>query len=252
MKMHNMLISTLVAVLALSGSAVAEYREWTDTNGKTVKAEYVRKEVESVVLRREDGTEFKVAVGSLSDEDRQFVMLQSPPRIEINVEPSVDTYTVGYLGNNGYDYTVQYEVVEPSVLLRKTTTEPYDAPLTLEMIILGRIREIDRYIIIDSSATPFTFTGRQSYEFTYEGYPLDLKQIKGSWNSGIEYEGYLVAVRDSRGILIAIKGSKMALEKNAAEVMAAEVGSMLTDSLKVIKPRRIVPEDGYEEPAVTF
>ncbi len=242
----------MTLLFSLLAESVAEYRKWTDRDGQTVTAEYVRREVESVVLRNEEGAEFKVDHGMLSDADQEYVMIHTPPRIEINVEPGVNSYTVGYLGNDGYDYTVKYEVVEPSVRLRRTSTEHYTAPLTLEMVILGRIREVDRYIIIDSSRIPFSFTGSTGYEFTHYGYPLDLQQIKGSWKSGIEYEGYLVAVRDSRGILIAVKGSKLALEKNADEVMAAEIGSMLTDRLQVIQPRRVLPEAGFDQPQLSF
>lgn len=252
MKITVILLLTVVASFSMGDPAPDTLRKWTDRDGKTVKAEYVRTEVESVVLRREDGSEFRVSMKSLSEKDIEFVRLQTPPRILINMEPSVDTYTVGYLGNDGYDYTVKYQVVEPSVLLRKTSTEPYEAPLEMEVILLGRIREVDRYIIIDSAVISFTFAGKQSYEVTYEGYPVDLRQISGSWRSGVEYEGYLVMIRDSRGKLVATKASKIALEKNATELAGAQVGSMLTDQLKVIKPRIVMPDDGYEQPKLTF
>jgi len=241
-----------ILIFVIRTNAPAQMRDWVDKDGKMVKAEFVRKEVESVVLLKEDGTELKVAYSDLSEEDQKVVMLLTPPRIEINMEPSVDTYTVGYLGNDGYDYTVQYQVVEPSVVLRKKSTDHYYAELTLELVILGRVREIDRFLIIDRSRTPFRFTGQTSYEFIYSGYPLDLRQVKGSWKSGVEYEGYLVAVRDSRGVLIAVKASKAALEQNADAVMAAEVGSMLTDDLRVIQPRRIMPDTGFEQPQLNL
>ena len=252
MKILYTSILVIAAGFSFAGSTPVELREWTDKDGKTIMAEFLRKEVESVALRMEDGTELKVAFRSLSEADQEYVMLHTPPRIEINMEPSVDIYTVGYLGNDGYDYTVQYEVVEPSVLLRRVSTDHYDAMLTLELVIIGRIREIDRYLIIDSSKTPFSFTGKTSYEFTYTGFPLDLQQIKGSWKSGVEYEGYLVAVRDTRGVLIAVKGSKAVLEQNADAVMSAAVGSMLTDDIQVIPPRRILPDSGFAQPQLTF
>ncbi len=252
MKCLHTLVLLALTVLFPTGSAAGEYRQWTDSNGATLIAEYVRKEVDSVVLRREDGAEFKVAYKSLSEPDQQFVMLRNPPRVEIKVEPNVDTYTVGYLGNGGYDYTVQYEVVEPVVMVRKIVTDLYDAPLTLEMLILGRVREIDRYLVIDSTKTNFTFTGENTYKFTCRGYPLDLQQTKGSWRSGIEYYGYLVAIRDSRDIIIAIKGSSSSLEEHADELIGASVGSMLTDDLRVVKPRRIVPEEGYAQPRLSY
>ena len=252
MKAALKFILAALFILVQDSLVYAEFRNWTDIDGKTLKAEYVRTEVESVVLRREDGSEFKVLMQSLSKPDIDFVRLQNPPRIMINMEPSVDTYTVGYLGNGGYDYTVKYQVVEPSVLLRKTSTEPYEAPLEMEVILLGRIREVDRYIIIDNAAISFSFSGKQSYEVTYEGYPVDLRQIRGSWRSGVEYEGYLVIIRDSQGKLVTAKASKIALEQNAEGLSGAQVGSMLTDQLKVIKPRIVMPDAGYEQPKLTF
>lgn len=247
-----LLLPLLMAALAMAAPSGDALREWTDRDGKTVMAEYVRTEVSSVILRREDGTEFKVSMKSLSDKDIEFVRLQTPPRILINMEPSVDTYTVGYLGNDGYDYTVKYQVIEPSVLLRKTSTEPYEAPLEMELILLGRIREVDRYIILDNAVVSFSFTGKQSYEVTYAGYPVDLRQIRGSWRSGVEYEGYLVNVWDSKGNLVASKASKVILQQNAEELSGAQAGSMLTDQMKVIKPRIVMPENGYEQPQLSF
>jgi hypothetical protein len=240
--------------LSMADTAGSALREWSDRDGNTVKAAYVRTEVASVILCREDGTEFKVAMKSLSEPDMQLVRLQTPPRILINMEPSVDSYTVGYLGSSGgYDYTVTYEVVEPSVLLRKTSTEPYEAQLEMEMILLGRIRDIrHRYIIIESAIIPFTFTEKNSYVYYYAGSPVDLRQIKGSWRSGIQYEGYLILIRDSRGELVAVKGSKIALEEHAAELSGVPFGTLLTDDLRVVKPRRVVPEDGYELPSLTY
>lgn len=253
MKATVLLILMLcMATFSMAETSGVELREWTDRDGNTVKAEYVRTEVESVILRGEDGTEFKVSMQSLSETDLQFVRLQTPPRIFINMEPSVDSYTVGYLGNGGYDYTVRYQVVEPSVLLRKTSTEPYEAPLEMEVILLGRIREVRRYIVIDNAVVSFKFTGKQSYEVNYIGYPVDLRQIRGSWRSGIEYEGYLVLIRDSMGRLVAVKSNKISLEQNAEGLSGAQTGSMLTDKWKVIKPRIVMPDDGYEQPKLTF
>ena len=247
-----LLLILFMASLSIADPSGGELREWKDKNGTTVKAEYVRTEVESVILRHEDGTEFKVSMQSLSEPDLQFVRLQTPPRILINMEPSVDSYTVGYLGNGGYDYTVRYQVVEPSVLLRKTSTEPYEAPLEMEVILLGRIREVRRYIVLDNAVVSFKFTGKQSYEVNYIGYPVDLRQIRGSWKSGIQYEGYLVLIRDSMGQLVAVKSNKISLEQNAEGLAGAQAGSMLTDKWKVMKPRIVMPDDGYEQPKLTF
>lgn len=253
MKTTIILLLCLVSVIAIGETAPDAFRVWTDQSGTTLKAEYVRTEVESVILRREDGSELKIPIQSLSENDKNFVRLKTPPRIEINMEPSVDSYTVGYLGNGGYDYTVRYQVVEPSVVLRKVSVEPYEGPLTMQVIILGRIREVNRYLIIDNNVVPFSFTGKQSYEFKYVGYPVDLRQIKGSWKSGIEYEGYLVAIRDSQGQLVAAKASKLAMEENADALTKAAVGSMLTRRLKVITPRVVVPgASGFEQPQLSF
>lgn len=252
MKVPAILIWCMLASFTIGDTQPDNLRIWTDQAGKTVKAEYVRTEVESVILRLEDGSDLKVSILSLSKADRDYVRLQTPPRIAINMEPSVDSYTVGYLGNGGYDYTVRYQVVEPSVVLRKVSVEPYEGPLTMHVIIFGRIREVNRYVIIDNSVVPFSFTGKQTYEVKYAGYPLDLRQIKGSWKSGIEYEGYLVVIRDGQNKLVAAKASKLALEENADALTQAQTGSMLTGQLKVISPRVVLPDAGYEQPSLSF
>ena len=248
-----LLLAFFAGASSMAETDGVKLREWTDRDGRVVKAAYVRTEVSSVILRRTDGTEFKVAMKSLSEPDLQLVRLQNPPWIWINMEPSVDSYTVGYFGSGGYDSTVTYEVVEPSVLLRKTSSDPYEAALEMEMILLGRIRDIrNRYIVIESAIIPFTFTGKNSYEYRYVGFPVDLRQIKGSWRLGIQYEGYLILIRDSRGELIAVKGSKSALEEHAEELSGVQFGNLLTDDLMVIKPRRVLPEDGYEMPSLPY
>lgn len=63
----------LVAALFVS---VAEARQWTDRNGRTISANYVRVDGETVILQQGNKV-LRVPIDSLSDGDQEFVKKQS-------------------------------------------------------------------------------------------------------------------------------------------------------------------------------
>lgn len=70
--------STIFLLLMGSLSAFAQARTWTDTDGRTVEADLVRKEATAVVLRVPDGREFTVPLARLSEEDQKWVATAQP------------------------------------------------------------------------------------------------------------------------------------------------------------------------------
>jgi len=67
-------IPTLViALLLLCATAEAKYRTWTDTQERTVTADFVRINNGNVVLKQNNGKVIQVPYLSLSDEDQEFV-----------------------------------------------------------------------------------------------------------------------------------------------------------------------------------
>jgi hypothetical protein len=68
-------IVTLALLLAVSAAG----RTWTDTQGRTLEADYVSSTSTAVTLRRDDGRTFTLDLSRLSDADRSFVTSQSEP-----------------------------------------------------------------------------------------------------------------------------------------------------------------------------
>ncbi len=76
------ILSVLAGLLLAAVSAVAEVRTWTDTQGRTVEAEYLGIEgagpATVVKLKRADGQLFNFPIGNLSEADRLFVQSHLP------------------------------------------------------------------------------------------------------------------------------------------------------------------------------
>ncbi|MDF3057709.1 MAG: hypothetical protein K0R17_1924 [Rariglobus sp.] len=67
------------AALAFVLAACAQARIWTDTQGRTLEADYVSASVSEVTLRRPDGRTFTLALTLLSPADRAFVTQKTAP-----------------------------------------------------------------------------------------------------------------------------------------------------------------------------
>lgn len=70
MKLNNFLYIPIFGILAFPLGA----RTWTNTRGKTVDAAWVRLDGDKVVMRSENGQEFRVPLNTLSAKDQEFVL----------------------------------------------------------------------------------------------------------------------------------------------------------------------------------
>jgi len=71
-------IAALAWLAVRAGPVAAEPRVWTDAQGKTVEAEFVRLDGATVYLRGADGKVFWAVLGMLSEADQQYVRAQVP------------------------------------------------------------------------------------------------------------------------------------------------------------------------------
>lgn len=227
---------TFLSMLALIGGARAELRIWTDKTGKTIEAEHVRTLSDKVVLRQADGTEIRVSLDTLSERDRKYAILQTPPRIEISVSTDADRSNTGYGNRRGVQ--VQKETVSVEVKIRKSSPSPYEAPLEAELYLIGALENIDGYIILDKQREKFSFTADANNEHTFESQDVSLKQLEAGRQMGIDYKGYLIVVKDQTGGVLSMKCSKLAFEKNAEAILAGGKGAKFDADFKVVEPRR--------------
>ena len=66
---------TLFASLLVASFCFAEepFREWTNLDGRKIKARFIEKVQEQVSVQRTDGRIFKILLNNLSEEDRKYV-----------------------------------------------------------------------------------------------------------------------------------------------------------------------------------
>ncbi|MDF7801858.1 SHD1 domain-containing protein [Pontiellaceae bacterium B1224] len=221
----------LFLMITLVSGVRAELRIWTDVNDKSIEAEHVRTLSDKVVLRQADGTEIKVSLDTLCERDRQYAILKTPPRIDISVSADADRSNAGY----GNRRNVQEETVSVEVKIRKSSPSPYDAPLSAELYLIGMPENGAGYIILDKLRQTFSFTAENKNSHTFESQAVSLKKLEGGRQMGIEYKGYLIAVKDKTGEIISIKCSKLDFEKNAEAILAGQKGTMFDTDFKVIE-----------------
>lgn len=71
---RHYLVTGALSVLAFLSPAQA--RTWTNTQGKTVEAEFVKLDGQKAVLKRAGGQTFTISLGQLSKADREFISAQ--------------------------------------------------------------------------------------------------------------------------------------------------------------------------------
>lgn len=238
--MKIVLLKNAVAmvVCCICATVTAEYRIWEDTSGKTMDAEYVTSVDGKVVLRKTDGSEIRVSLDSLCENDQRYVMLKQPPSMEIAVSTKVDRENTGQGGDFRRDnFQVQAETIQVDVAFRKKSTKPYGAELKAEIYVIGQRERDGSYIILDLTKSTFVFTPENKNLHTVSSPNINLKQLEGGRQFGLEYRGYLVAVKDVSGQVVSMKCSKLDFEKNAAVILACVRGDMLSNDFKPVEKK---------------
>ena len=80
--------AVVLLVLTASAPTLAHARTWTDTQGRTLEADYVSTTTAEVTLRRADNRTFTLALALLSADDRAFIAQQSSTLIGGMAPPS--------------------------------------------------------------------------------------------------------------------------------------------------------------------
>lgn len=221
---RSILTAGLLASICQTG--FAEYRVWVDANGKQLEAEFVRVVDGKVVLLKRDGSEIRVSLDTLGMGDRKYAILQSPPRIEIQVSTDTDRENRAVDGGHRRDTQIQQESVRLEVSVKKTSPAAYEAPLESEVYLIGYSGRRDEYVILDRTPSKFRFTTGNKNLHTYSSGKVQLVQIEAGMLVGVEYKGYLALVRDRTGEVLAMKCSKLDLEKHADAIIGAGRGTL--------------------------
>lgn len=176
----------------------AEMRIWTGKNGQTFEAEYVRDASGKVWLKPQQGKTRVVPVDALTQEDQNYILKKTLPKLEAHVDDDIKRSTVGSdIDNVAAD-------IRHSVEIKKTSRMPYPVEYEMFFCVLAMdIRYKEYYIAekhtekfsLDKKGDIFRFKGMDHY-FEYDPDP--------AW--GTRYEGYVLTVKTVEGIELLTKG----------------------------------------------
>jgi hypothetical protein len=199
--------AAMLSILTLT--ATAEFRTWTDADGTKLEAELVEFIAGKVTLKNKEGKTGQVSISYLSADDQKYVLRNTPPKVEIEVNDSTDTENIG--GGNRFSLTrTTYEF---SIELEKGNSIPYKRKMTAEVYFMGRDPMKDSYIVLKKYVVPFSFAEDNNVEVQLGR--LALKELSGNLNAGAEYEGYLVVLLDDTGRVFQTEGSRSKFEEHA-------------------------------------
>lgn len=231
MRVYKPGILSLIILVGAAVSMAGELRVWTDENGSTVEAEYIRTQDGRVVLRKNDGVEMRVSLDTLSERDRDYVALQHPPRISISVSPKSNRSNTGY--SRGVQVTE--ETISVRAVIRKSSSAPYDEVLTAELVLIGRRPGQSAYVLLDKQSSAFRFTKENNSSFSLESADVNLKQVEFGATRGVEYAGYVLIVRDPSGEVVEFKANKIEFSKHAQTIAAGSKGTVFDEQFRVVK-----------------
>ncbi|QBG45936.1 hypothetical protein EGM51_00360 [Verrucomicrobia bacterium S94] len=216
---HRYLFSVLSAAL-LAIPVCAEMQTWTTSDGKTFEAEYINRMGPNAILKTAKGKQIKVPLRRLSEENREYIQLQHPPKFNIefiNISekvppPPSSPFVDLFFPSRCFDWTFGVRVKQ------KDASFDYGHEIFIEYYALGKEVGGDHYVYLSHGESSFTPTkeNRGIYSFQAEN-PVRL-QAKALTDQaslrGIEYDGYVVILRDKRGEIIQHSESSKAFFSN--------------------------------------
>ena len=228
--MKRVILRGLAAVLVLCATAQSELRIWTDNQGNTIEAEYVRMSGSKVGLKTSDGKTLYLPAEGLCDDDQEYLSHAAavPPTVIVTVSEDMESDK----NSSSYPETlVEWLTLEINV--RKRNPEPCLEPFKTELYILGREKKNNKlYSIIDIVKRELTFAQGDLVTFT-EKFTIK-SEVSWSSSSGFEYKGYLVCVKNSADEVVAMDCNQNILERNLSVVMKSRKNDIYNaDFIKV-------------------
>jgi hypothetical protein len=228
-----------IAAAVLFATCVrAEMRTWTSLPGKTVEAEYVRIQFDDVILKSSDGKEIQVPLTSFSGEDKEYIELENPPNLSVDIMRSSKQTFV--------DVSATYPK-DPLIILtyqfgarvKQKDSKSYDYPLTVEVYAFTQQRyDPSKYHLIQrTKSAPFVLSQKNGRRFEYTAkqkneiiaYELFVEYLNWRESRGEKFAETLILVRDKRDKIIAYNTTKNWLYNNLDKLEELPVGAWLND-----------------------
>lgn len=196
--------------MLLFATAAADMRVWTDEEGRPFAGEFYKSAFGKVMIRDSEGTVRSVLMEQMSPADLEYVFYHVPPQIEITVRKK-DRELPKYDWSSETFNTMLYTF---TASFRKTSQLDYKGFLSAEFFIVGqdRVRRSDdHFVLMQYSRSPFSFSDENVAEpevtlrdvqfYNYEA----TTEVQDAIYRGKDFAGYIVAVSDGDGRLVAYK-----------------------------------------------
>ena len=100
----------------------------------------------------------------------------------------------------------------------------------------------DKRVLLDHQVETFTLSEENNFSFVCTGKKVDLYDYNlNRLRRGTRYGGYLVVVRDQRGVVVAHKETSKSFYRNLDDLSRLKVGWFFDDDCKRCLPRRPPP-----------
>lgn len=212
-------------------------RIWTVKGGKSLEAEYVVVIGDKVVLKTGMGKQVKIPLNQLSENDREYITLASPPEFNIDFTKQ-SSQRIVELAN----YVIE---VPPRILdyvfgvkMKQISAGSYDHELKVEYFAIGvQHHDDNKFKLLDRRSSTFTPSKENQHAHQFRGNPVELLSTEQLGQpSGIKYKGYLVVVTDERGVIIQHRASNPWLFENLENLRKIPVGAFMDKSCRRVHP----------------
>jgi hypothetical protein len=229
------LIAFATLLTMLCTQVQAEMRTWTDVRGHTIEAELLENMNGQVTLQKADGNEAHISISGLCAADQKYVLVNSPPKIEISVSEVTNRKNEGFSFENendssaDTDYQVQTSSSHYKATLKKSGTIPYTKPIQAELYIFGYKKQDDAFVLLSKTVKRFTFDeGDVKDKFVFESSAVTTKNLQGNRAAGTVYHGNLLVLVDEKGRVFDAKGSRSRIQEFTALIRKLNAGQVVT------------------------
>ena len=223
-------------------------RVWTGAGGKTLEGEFVTLMAGQAVLRNAKGKQLKIPLEQLSEEDRRYIDLATPPEYGIEfskkseqVQPPEES---PFIGGDARPYQAFDFVFGAKV--RQKTSRAYGHELKVEYFVFAEEVDGDNYKLVDRQASTFTPTAENKQALEFYGPKTRIQQQAVRVQApmrGTKYGGFLITITDERGKIIGHKTSHEWLFENLEALKKIPVGKHFDKGCNRVGPPRPGPDD---------
>lgn len=231
-------VKPIILILNLSlcaAAASAEMRTWTLKDGKQLEAEFVLVNKGRVFLKTPKGKEKKIPMSNFSEEDTLHIELLMPPNLEFDFS----NFSKARVFPDSLSKLPQSYYQTFKVSIKRGPSAPYKHELTAEFFVIGAEIAGDKKLLLDYQKESFYLPEDSYGEIEMASRVIELTRFDmGGEKRGDEYDGCIVAVTDSRGVIIAYKTKDENWLRNIENLRKVPIGKTFDESCNRCMPTR--------------